>query len=78
MSTPPYGSSINMFNQIGFQLNHKINKFFGSNVFSIGIEYNSDYVMDEILAYNYLIDQRVNILGTFLHQIGIFLKVSIF
>ena len=68
LSTPPYGSSINIANQIGFQLNHKINKFFGSNVFSIGIEYNSDYVMDEILAYNYLIDQRVNILGTFLQS----------
>ena len=68
LSAPPYGSSLNITNQIGFQLNHKINNFLGSNVLSVGTEYNSDYVMDEILAYNYLIDQRVNILGTFLQS----------
>jgi len=68
LSTPPYGTSLNTTNQIGFQLNHKIENFFGSNVFSIGSEYNSDYVMDEIFAYNYLIDQRVKTLGTFLQS----------
>ena len=68
LSTPPYGTSLNTTNQIGFQLNHKIENFFGSNVFSIGSEYNSDYVMDEIFAYDYLIDQRVKTLGTFLQS----------
>ena len=65
---PPYGTSLNITNQIGFQLNHEFNNFLGSNVITVGSEYKTDKVMDEIIAYNYLIDQRVKTLGTFLQS----------
>lgn len=68
LSKPPYGTSLNTTNQIGFQLNHECNNFLGSNVFTVGSEYNSDDVIDEIVAYNYLIDQRVKTLGVFLQS----------
>ena len=74
---PPYGTSINVTNQIGFQLNHEFNNFLGSNVVTVGSEYKSDKVMDEIIAYNYLIDQRVKTLGTFLQSDWNILKVLI-
>jgi len=68
LANPPYGTSLNTTKQGGFQLNHKINKLFRSNVFTIGSEYVSDDVMDEISAYNYLIDQKVITLGTFVQS----------
>ena len=68
LSSPPYGTSLNVTNQIGFQLNHEFNNFLGSNVITFGSEYKSDCVTDEIIAYNYLIDQRVKTLGTFLQS----------
>ena len=68
LANPPYGTSLNTTKQGGFQLNHKINKLFGPNVFTIGSEYVSDAVMDEISAYNYLIDQKVITLGTFVQS----------
>ena len=68
LANPPYGTSLNTTKQGGFQVNHKINKLFGSNVFTIGSEYISDDVMDEISAYNYLIDQKVITLGTFVQS----------
>ena len=68
LANPPYGASLNTTKQGGFQLNHKINKLFGPNVFTIGSEYVSDNVMDEISAYNYLIDQKVITLGTFVQS----------
>lgn len=68
LSNPPYGTSLNITNQMGFQLNHEFNNFLGSNVITVGSEYKYDYVMDEIIAYNYLIDQRVKTLGTFLQS----------
>ena len=68
LANPPYGTSLNTTKQGGFQMNHKINKLFGPNVFTIGSEYVSDDVMDEISAYNYLIDQKVITLGTFVQS----------
>ena len=65
---PPYGTSLNVTKQIGFQLNHEFNNFLGSNVITVGSEYKTDCVTDEIIAYNYLIDQRVKTLGTFLQS----------
>ncbi len=66
--SPPYGTSLNTTKQVGFQLNHKYDKFVGPNVITIGSEYVSDDVMDEIKAYNYLIDQKVKTIGTFLQS----------
>mgnify|MGYP001166849552 CR=1 FL=1 len=65
---PPYGSSVNTTSQIGLQLNHEYNKFLGFNMFTIGSEFIFDYVLDEIPAYSYLIDQRVKNLGIFLQS----------
>ncbi len=68
LANPPYGTSLNTTKQFGVQLNHKYDKFIGSNVFTLGSEYVSDDVMDEIGAYNYLIDQQVKTIGTFLQS----------
>lgn len=68
LANPPYGTSLNTTKQGGFQLNHKIIKLFGPNLFTIGSEYVSDDVIDEISAYNYLIDQKVINLGTFVQS----------
>ncbi len=65
LSIPPYGSSLNTTMQAGFQLNHKVNRLFGPNVYTLGSEYLFDDVMDEISAYNYLIDQKVTTFGVF-------------
>ena len=62
---PPYGSSLNITNQVGFQLNHKITNSIGSNLLTFGSEYIIDDVFDEINAYNYLVDQNVYNFGTF-------------
>ena len=61
----PYGTTLSVTKQAGFQLNYKINKFLGSNIFSVGYEYLGDDILDEILAYNYLIDQQVSNSGLF-------------
>ena len=66
--SPPYGTSLSITKQAGLQLNHKYDKFMGSNVLTVGSEYTSDNVMDEIAAYNYLIDQKVNTNGVFLQS----------
>lgn len=62
---PPYGTSFNSTRQLGFQLNHSYDRFIGANVFSVGLEYITDDVVDEISAYNYLIDQRIKKIGIF-------------
>lgn len=59
LQDPPYGTSLNTTKQAGVQLNHKINKLFGPNVFTLGLEYVADDIMDEISAYNYLVEQKV-------------------
>jgi len=68
LTSPPYGTSLNITKQAGFQLNHKYDKFMGPNVITIGSEYVTDDGMDEIVAYNYLIDQKVKTIGTFLQS----------
>ena len=65
---PPFGTSLNKTNQFGFQLNHQHDKFIGPNIITIGAEYISDDVMDEIAAYKYLIDQKVKTIGVFLQS----------
>ena len=54
-----------------FQLNYKYDKFVGPNVLTIGSEYTLDDVMDEIVAYNYLVDQKVAASEMFCSLIGI-------
>ena len=64
----PYGASLNTTKQVGVQVNHKHDKFIGINVLTVGSEYTSDDVMDEILAYNYLVDQKIKTTGVFLQS----------
>ena len=59
LASPPYGTSLSKTSQLGIQLNHKLNNFIGPNILTIGSEYVSDYVNDEIISYNYLIDQNI-------------------
>ena len=75
---PPYGSSLNITNQVGFQLNHKITNSIGSNLLTFGSEYIIDDVFDEINAYNYLVDQNVYNFGTFAQSdLSLFEKINI-
>ena len=68
LAYPPYGKSLSITKQAGIQLNHKFDMFIGSNIITIGSEYVSDDVMDEISAYNYIIDQKLKTIGTFLQS----------
>jgi len=65
LKNPPYGTSLNTTKQAGVQINHKVSKFFGPNVLTIGSEIVTDDVMDEISTYNYLVDQKVVTKGIF-------------
>lgn len=69
VANPPYGiSAVSTYN-IGTQLNHKVNNFLnGKNVFTLGAEYVYDDVLDEIAAYEYLIDQTTKDFGIFLQS----------
>ena len=69
---PPYGSTLNITKQFGFQLNYKLNKFLGANTFTIGYEHVSDDILDEISAYNYLIDRNILNSGSFIQSDWIF------
>ncbi|MBK0369731.1 TonB-dependent receptor plug domain-containing protein [Flavobacterium agrisoli] len=63
---PPYGISNTQTLQGGLQWNHKINSFFnGTNVLTLGTEYISDNVFDEIKAYQYVVDQHTKDFGGF-------------
>ncbi len=69
LENPPYGTSDVATINFGVQLNHKLNNFLGgTNVLILGTEYLYDDVYDEIIAYNYLIDQTTRDLGTFLQS----------
>ena len=62
----PYGRSDVQTINAGIQLNHRLRRFIkGSNVITLGAEYINDEVFDEILAYNYLIDQTTHNVGVF-------------
>mgnify|MGYP003477914799 FL=1 len=66
---PPYGISTTQTLQGGVQLNHKVNDFLnGVNVFTFGAEYLSDEVFDEIVSYNYLVDQHTKNFGAFIQS----------
>ena len=68
LANPPYGTSLTTTKQVGFQLNYNYDKLLGQNVLTVGSEFISDDVMDEIDAYNYLVDQKVKTYGTFLQS----------
>ena len=68
LTNPPYGTSLSITNQLGFQFNYKYNDFIGPNVITIGTDVVSDIVNDEIDAYNYLVDQKVNTLAYFVQS----------
>ena len=64
-----YGTTDNNTFIAGFQFSHTILNFInGKNTFTLGSEYQYDYVMDEIEAYNYLIDQETFQSGIFLQS----------
>ncbi len=69
IQNPPYGNSDNITYQSGIQINHRLEDFLkGSNVLTLGTEYVSDDVSDQIEAYNYKIDQETNTIGAFLQS----------
>lgn len=69
LEAPPYGFSENQTIQGGLQFNYRADTFLkGSNVFTIGTEYISDKIFDEITSYNYLIDQDTKDFGSFLQS----------
>lgn len=69
LANPPYGiSDVRTYNT-GIQINHQINPFFvGKQVLTLGAEYVFDHVLDEIPAYNYLIDQTTQYYGLFVQS----------
>jgi outer membrane receptor for ferrienterochelin and colicins len=69
LTNPPYGNSLVTTIQGGTQFNHRVEKFIkGSNVFTVGGEYLEDMVKDDIVAYNYKINQLTANLGMFLQS----------
>jgi len=66
LATPPYGTSKTTTLQGGIQLNHKIENFLkGNMVLTFGGEYVQDDVLDEIKAYEYIVDQLTKNVGVF-------------
>ncbi|WPP52731.1 TonB-dependent receptor [Catalinimonas niigatensis] len=64
-----YGTTDNTTFQSGFQYNFKPARFPGvSQEFTVGAEFQYDDVLDEIAAYNYLIDQTTRQWGIFLQS----------
>jgi len=69
LDDPPYGTSENFTWQAGVQLNHQFEKWPGiRSVVTLGAEYLYDDILDQISAYNYLIDQNTRNLGTYLQH----------
>jgi outer membrane receptor for ferrienterochelin and colicins len=69
LENPPYGVSENQTLQGGLQFNYKLDNFLnGSNVLTIGSEYISDKIFDEIRSYNYLVDQHTKNSGSFVQS----------
>lgn len=66
LDMPPYGASDNSTFQGGLQFNQELIGFPGQrNVLTIGAEYIYDDVLDQIPAYQFLIDQTTHNLGFF-------------
>jgi len=62
----PYGSSENTTLQFGTQINHRVMEFLtGKNVFTFGVEYVHDDILDSIPAYSYGTDQTTGTFGSF-------------
>ena len=69
LENPPYGVSDTQTLQGGLQFNYRVDNFLkGTNVFTVGSEYISDKVFDEIRSYNYEIDQHTTDWGSFLQS----------
>lgn len=69
ISAPPYGISKTYTINTGAQINQRLKNFLGgTNTLTAGIEANIDDIYDEIEAYNYLVDQRAILLGTFVQS----------
>ena len=69
LSNLPYGESTMSTFNTGTQLNHRLDKFItGINLLTIGTEYITDNVYDEIDAYQYLIEQKSQNFGVFLQS----------
>ncbi|MDX1905058.1 MAG: TonB-dependent receptor [Thermonemataceae bacterium] len=65
---PPYGTSYTQTLQAGGQLNHSFNILKSKNILTLGTEYTQESIFDEIKAYQYLIDQKVENIGIFLQN----------
>jgi outer membrane receptor for ferrienterochelin and colicins len=64
-----WGHTKNHSFQGGVQVNHTVNDFLGGkNTLTTGVEEQYEYTFDEIKAYDYLIDQKVNLVGAFLQS----------
>ena len=69
LENPPYGVSDNQTLQGGMQFNYRLDDFLnGTNVLTLGSEYISDKIYDEIPSYNYLVDQHTKNLGSFVQS----------
>ncbi len=69
LQNPPYGTSNNTTVQGGFQLNHTLNHFFKTrNILTLGTEFISDKVFDNIPTYQYLVNQHTMDWGTFIQS----------
>ncbi len=65
LKNPPYGTSNTTTFQGGFQINHEINFLRQKNIVTLGSEFVSDKVFDNIPSYHYLINQHTKDWGTF-------------
>lgn len=69
LANPPYGNTTATTIQGGFQFNHRLKKWFKSkHVLTLGMEYVSDKVYDQIPSYNYLVNQHTRDGGGFLQS----------
>lgn len=69
LENPPYGISTAQTLQGGVQFNFRMDHFLkGTNVFTLGSEYISDKVFDEIPSYRYEVDQHTENLGSFVQS----------
>ena len=64
-----YGDSDNKTFVYGIQMNHRLlNTISGSNLITLGMDHQYDYVKDQIAAYNYFINQETFQTGIFLQS----------
>jgi outer membrane receptor for ferrienterochelin and colicins len=69
LENPPYGLSNTTTWQGGLQLNHDLaNLFKRRHVITLGSEYISDEVQDEIASYRYKVDQHTKNWGSFVQS----------